>query len=139
MVRWDNLNIKMSLDKSGRRESARVDFDASIWRGKGSYTEEGFYRRNPPPPPMNLSDISQKESLYEQRVHNAGVNPHQSHHFSGLHPLNPTDTSTIPVREDDCELLQDIQITRLKEKNIILEERLRHKEIFINQMTVVQQ
>ena len=88
---------------------------------------------------MHLSDISQKESVYEHKGQPGSVGQGGPSGYSGLRGLNPTDSSTYQRGEDEGELLHDIQVTRLKEKNIILEERLRHKEVFINQMTVVQQ
>jgi hypothetical protein len=58
----------MSLDKSDKKGSAQRDQEYDVRGVKGSYTEEGFYRRNNPQPAMNLSNLSQKESIYDNKA-----------------------------------------------------------------------
>lgn len=53
---------------------------------------------------------------------------------TSLHPLASLPLHTPTPQSQEYELLLEYDLKREKEKNIILEERLKNKEVFIQQM-----
>ena len=83
-----------------RRSPAKQVADS---RRQASYTEDGFYRKDNYQPSINLSNMSQRESIYDHRVQ---ANAQTADGF-GYTTLNPTryESSVPDPKEEEYEIL----------------------------------
>lgn len=102
----------MSLEKNQQpKESERKEHEKESYRVKGSYTQEGFYRK-PNPQPMNLSNLSQKQSIYD---HKSQIHPFNHASDIGYTTLNPSKyaaTAGEMIQEQEYEVLAVFELNR---------------------------
>ena len=86
---------------------------------------------------MNFSNLSQKESIYDHKYSLVPPQTTSEFGYSTLNPLKYPSEQVNPPKEE-YEIVIEFELKREREKNRILEERLKNKEMFISQMRELQ-